>query len=155
MLTVRLVGCMQRVDLSPGNPPWQEQIRANVVRIATILAEERDLTRILYNHAMGLDEDFDKKIRQFYQEITRRTEGAFRLGQQMGLVRKDINPRLAALQQVGSVKEVMYHLAKGGEMEFSVERMVDELISYYTDGLLLKTPAGTTRAGRPKKKRKT
>lgn len=154
VLTIRLVGCMKLIELGPGNPPWIGQIRANVIRIATILAEERELTQILYNHAMGLDEDFDRKIRGFYEELTRRTEGAFRLGQQMGLVHKDINPRVAALHLVGSVKEVMYHTTRGEDMDISTEQMVDELISYSTQGILLKPSSKRTKAVRSTGKKK-
>ena len=73
--------------------------------------------------------------------MTRRTEGAFVLGQEMGLVRKDLNPRLAALHLVGSVKEVMYHSTREGGMELSTEQMVDELVSYSIEGILLKPSA--------------
>ena len=155
VLTVRLIGCMRRVDLSPGSPPWIEQIRANVVRIATILVEERELTHILYNHAMGLDHDFDKKIGQFYETITRQTEGAFRLGQEMGLVRKDVDSRIAALHLVGSVKEVIYRLTREGKKRVSVEEVVDELISYSSKGLLVDRPVpGKKARGSIKKKRR-
>lgn len=154
VLTVRLIGCMRRVDLSSQSPPWIDQIRANFIRIATILVDERDLSRILYNHAMGLDEDFDKKIREFYETITRRTEAAFRLGQEMGLVRADINPRLTALQVVGSMKEVMYRLACEEDLGMSVEQVVDELISYSTQGILAgKNPAAKKSRGAVKRKK--
>ncbi len=157
VLTVRLIHCMKLVDLSPGSPPWIEQIRANFLRIATILIEEKELTLILYNHAMGLDQEFDRKIREFYEGITRITERAFRLGQDMGLVRKDINTGLTARHVVGSVKEVMYHAAQGG-VTMSTERMVDELISYSTRGILVDPlPPGKSRSGKPaapKKKKK-
>lgn len=149
VLTVRLQTCMRRVDLSPGNPPWQEQIRANLVRIATVLLEESELTEILYNHALGLDEDFDRKIQEFYENLTRRTEGAFKLGQEMGLARKDLNPRVAAHHLVGSLKEVIYFMTRKGDMNLSVEQMVDELISYSIQGLLenpqLPAPAKKTK----------
>lgn len=152
VLTVRLINCMKRVDLSAGSPPWIEQIRANFQRIATILTEERELTLILYNHAMGLDQEFDRKIREFYENITKITEGAFRLGQEMGLVRNDINPGLVARHVVGSVKEVMYHAARGGAIKMSTEQMVDELITYSTRGILVNHSAGA--ALRPAKKKK-
>jgi len=150
VLTVRLLNCMKRVDLSAGSLPWPDQIRANMVRIATILIDDRELTQILYNHAMGLDEDFDKKIREFYQTITRQTEGALVLGQEMGLVRKEVDPRMAARHIVGSIKEVMYQVSREGAKRGSAESIVDELMSYSTRGFLLKAPA----AGKKKSKRR-
>lgn len=135
VLTARLVNAMKLVDLSPGAPPWREQVRSNVIHIATILAEEKELTQILYNHALGLDEDFDKKIREFYDNLNERVERAFRMGQEMGIIRPGLKSRVAAAHVVGSVKEVMYRHARG-QLKISVENMVDELIEYYRHGLL-------------------
>jgi AcrR family transcriptional regulator len=142
---------MKRVDLGPAAPPWPEQLRMNVLHIATILAEERELTQMLYNHALGLDEDFDRKIREFYQNLTNRVEGAFRLGQEMGLLRPELHTRLATYHVIGSVKEVIYHLAKGGDLDLTVEAMVNELLSYYNLGLLKSQPKPQT-AKPPRKK---
>lgn len=153
VLTVRLIGCMKRVDLSPGAAPWLDQIRANLVRISTVLIEERELTQVLYEHGMGLDDDLDQKIRQFYQAITRQTEGALRLGQEMGLVRPDLGPALAAWYVVGSVKEVMYHLALAPEPD-AAERVIDELITYSTQGLLIpRAPASASRGAKQRRKK--
>jgi len=135
VLLARLLNCMKRVDLSAGSPPWVDQIKANVMRISNVLYEEQELTLILYNHAMGLDEDFDKKIREFYDSIHARTEGAFKLGQDMGLVRREVDPRLAAYHLVGSLKEVMYHMARR-DIRMSIEKVVGELMSYSTQGML-------------------
>ena len=125
-----------------------------IIRIATILAEESELTQILYNHAMGLDEDFDEKIRQFYSALVSRTEGAIKLGQDMGLIRKSINPSLAAHHLVGSVKEVMYHRACGGWSDMSTEKMVEELIGYAMAGILSSPSMPKKKKSRPRKSKK-
>ncbi len=151
ILMVRLNSAMTRIDLSPGNPPWQEQLLTNTIRIATILLEDKDLTMILYNHALGLDEDFDRKIREFYQALTARTEGAIKLGQDMGLVRKDIRPWLAAHHIVGSVKEVMFRVSQEEDNDISVKKLSEELMSYSIRGLLEKPE--TSRKGGSKAKR--
>jgi AcrR family transcriptional regulator len=140
VLTVRLINCMKRVELGPEGPPWREQIRANLVRIATVLLEERELTHILYNHAMGLDEEFDQKIREFYRRLTIQTVSALRLGQPMGLVRPDVSVDLAGRYVVGAVKEVIYFLASSPSPEKSAETVVDELLSYSFQGILLPAP---------------
>jgi AcrR family transcriptional regulator len=139
MLTIRLEACLRRVDLSPGREPWEDQIRANVSRLASILLQERELTLILYNHYMGLDKEYDTKIREFYARITNATLGALRLGQQMRLLRPDINPHLAALHMVGSVKEVIYHIAAYGEPEVPVEKLVHEMLEYHLAGIKIKS----------------
>jgi AcrR family transcriptional regulator len=149
VLTVRLINCMKRVDLTPGASPWLDQIRANLIRISTVLIEERELTQILYEHGMGLDDDLDQKIRQFYAALNRQTEGALRLGQDMGLVRRDLSPALAAWYVVGAVKEVMYHLALAPEAG-AAERVIDELIVFSTQGLVNPRPPASAK---PRKKK--
>ncbi len=150
VLTVRLQNCMRRVELSDESAPWQDQLRQNIVRISAILLEERELTQILYNHAMGLDEEFDKKIREFYETITKRTENAIVLGQSMGLFRKEIDARTASLHIVGSVKEIMYHLSME-EKEVSPEELVNELFSYSIEGMLSPIPDKKNAKDRKKK----
>jgi len=151
VLTVRLMNCMRRVDLSDESTPWLEQIRANIHRIANILVEEKELTQILYNHAMGLDEDFDKKIQEFYQNLTGRTAGAIKLGQDMKLIRKSVSPDLVAYNMVGGIKEVMFRVASG-DLEMPVEEMVDGLIAQYTTGILAE-PAKKKAARKSSRKR--
>jgi len=140
VLLARIINCMKRVELGPGSPPWTDQIKANMLRIATILIEESELTRILYNHAPGLDEDFDKKLREFYESLTHRTADALRLGQEMGLLRKNLDPVLAAHHLVGSVREVMYHFSATPGAGAKLSPMIDELMSYSTLGLLAPRP---------------
>jgi AcrR family transcriptional regulator len=134
-LTAEIQSCLRRVNLSPGNPPWEDQIRDNVRRLAKVLLENRELTMILYNHQMGLDQEYDTKIKEFWARITNNTAGALKLGQDMGLLRQDINPRLAALHMVGSVKEVIHHIAAYGEPRIALEEMVDQMLEYHLHGI--------------------
>ncbi len=151
ILMVRLNSSMTRIELSPDSQPWQDQLLANTIRIATILLEDKELTMILYNHALGLDEEFDKKIQEFYHAITKRTEGAIKLGQQMGLVRKDIRPWIAAHHIVGSVKEVMFRVSQQDDHDMSAKKLAEELMSYSIEGLL----AQPATSGKKKKSRQT
>jgi AcrR family transcriptional regulator len=137
-LTERLQSCLKRVDLSAESKPWTDQIRDNVRRLVSILLDERELTMILYNHQMGLDKEYDTKIKEFYSQLTNNTAGALKLGQEMGLLRQDINPRLAALHMVGSVKEVIHHIAAYGEPGIPVEELVNEMMEYHLNGIKTK-----------------
>lgn len=134
-LTLKLEGCIKRVDLSPGKPPWESQVRSNVSRIVSILLEDRDITLILYNHSMGLDEEYDTKIREFYSRMSGVIKGALVLGREMGLLRSDVDPHLAALQMLGSIKEVIYNIASYGESGFDLDTLVDEMLKYHLGAL--------------------
>jgi AcrR family transcriptional regulator len=152
VLTVRLMNCMRRVEISDESSPWQDQLRQNIIRISAILLEERELTKIMYNHAMGLDEEFDKKIREFYEVITKRTENAIILGQSMGLFRKEIDARIASYHIVGSVKEIMYHLSMEEE-EVSPEKLINELFSYSVQGMVVSYPQDNKKTAKNRKKK--
>jgi AcrR family transcriptional regulator len=97
---------IRRVDVSGGAPPVTEQMLDNVHRVLRILFDNADLTRILLREAVGIDEEFDLKIDEFYSRILSLIELSLRLGQQMGIVR-ECDTKIAALIVLGSVRQVM------------------------------------------------
>lgn len=150
ILTIRLSNSMSRIVIDDEHPPWTMQIKNNIARITTVLIEERELNQILYNHAMGLDEDFDKKIQQFYETITGRTEGAIKLGQEMGLVRKDVTPKIAALWTVGAAREVMYQISREKKPKVSADKLAEELVSIALGGIMLERTDTPRESGKRK-----
>jgi len=138
----RIRVCLKRLDLAEGQPPWQEQLRSNITQLTALVREEPELTQVLYDQPIGLDEDFDTKLRGFYKELTEAVEGAFSLGKEMGLIRPDIDPRIAALHLIGSAKEVLYYVSSQGLSGSEVEGLVDEVMSYTIEGLFIKDAQG-------------
>jgi AcrR family transcriptional regulator len=108
-----LTGAVRRIDTAPGAAPPLDQMHANVVRIFAVLDAERPMARILIREAVGLDEEFDRKLADFYGRVASLIEGGLRLGVQMGLVRP-CDPRLVSWCVLGSVKEVCDHLFVAG-----------------------------------------
>ncbi len=136
-LALRISNCLRRLDLSEGQPPWIEQLNSNVSRLMMTIRDAPELAQIIYSHARGLDEDFDQKISNFYEGLIRTSEGALKLGQEMGLVRTDIQTDLAAVHLVGSAKEILFHLSTKQDLGQSVEEVVSEVLSYTVDGLFI------------------
>ena len=52
------------------------------------LVENREMARILLREAVGIDDEFDAKLAQFYGRIEALIVSAVQTGQQMQLVRK-------------------------------------------------------------------
>ena len=118
-----LAGAVRRVDVSPGAPTPLDQMHEIVARVFCVLEEERAIARIIIREAVGLDEEFDRKLMDFYGRVTALLERALRLGQEMGLVR-DCDPVLASSCVLGSVKEVIDRVFVGGAAEsLSPERL--------------------------------
>ncbi len=130
---LRLREAILRID--PG-ADIRAQIRGNVGRAVDLLIEERELTRILLSHAVGLDPEFDKKLLDFYDAIAIMLERALRLGQTMGVVRP-CDCRLLSYALLGLVKEVVYRIVMAG-YEVDRDRLADELLDQSLYGLLVR-----------------
>jgi len=135
VFAVRIANCLQRINLDQGQPSWEDQLRANTAKLAALLLEETELTTILYHHGMGLDPEFDAKIQEFYSRTAAAIEGALALGQEMGIIRKGPDLKLAARNMLGSIKEVFYYLTRTRPKSVSVEALVEEMLGYHLYGL--------------------
>lgn len=97
---------IRRVDIKKSAPPVTDQMLDNVHRVLRTLSDNADLTRILLREAVGIDEEFDRKLDEFYSRILSLIQQGLRLGQQMGIVRQ-CDTQIAALIILGSVRQVM------------------------------------------------
>jgi AcrR family transcriptional regulator len=106
-LFATLASTVHRIDVSPGAPPPIDQVTAIVERIFATLDENRELARILLREAVGLDEDFDRKLADFYGRIERMIESALRTGITLGVVRP-LDPEIVSRCILGAVKEIVH-----------------------------------------------
>ena len=120
--------------------PVRSQIRANVDRALDLLLSERDFTRILLSHAVGIDPAFDRKLLDFYDAIAQMLERALALGHSMGLVRAH-DFGLMAYALLGMVKEIAYRVVVAG-YEVEPEHLAEQLLDQSLHGLLLREAAG-------------
>ncbi|MEW6774885.1 MAG: TetR/AcrR family transcriptional regulator [Bdellovibrionota bacterium] len=135
-LLERLTAVIHRVELGPGHPPILEQLHGNVERVIQVLLSNRDLPSILRRTAIGIDEDFDRKLTDFYARITGLIERALLRGMQQGLLRP-LNPNLIAKSILGSFKELAVYSATASlEDPAQLRAFSDELIRYNMEGIL-------------------
>jgi AcrR family transcriptional regulator len=116
---------LSRRDLSP-----IEQLTDNVDRVVRVFVEGPALARILFNEAVGLDPEFDKKLLDFYDGVTSMIVRALVEGERVGMVRPG-DSRARALCVLGIVKEFLYQLSLRGEGfdRAAAARTVIELIN--------------------------
>ncbi len=105
-LLATLQGTLWRIDVTANAPPPTQQLDSMVARVLQSLIENREMTSILLREAVGLDEDFDRKLGDFYGRIESLLISALETGQEMGLLRK-LSPVIMARAVLGMVKETV------------------------------------------------
>lgn len=125
-----------RIDISAGAPNPMAQLKENLMRIATLLYEHNNLTKIVLTYATGIDEDFDQKILSFYSNVYNLLETAISLGIQMEILRP-CNPAIISKCFIGSIKEIALYFINNDLNSFTIEEVVDELIQLNFVGLMI------------------
>lgn len=101
------------------------QLLGNISRVTNLLFEAPLLTRLLFNEAVGLDEEQDFQLRNFYSQILDYIHRGLKQGQEMGFVREG-KVSVMALCLLGSLKEIFYQSLLGTE-KIKKEEVVQEL----------------------------
>ena len=83
------------------------RIETAASRLSELFQNNRDLVRLSYRESMGMDERLEKMVRDFYRSMARVEADNIRLGMELGLFRRDIDPLLAAYAHIGMVERVL------------------------------------------------
>ena len=133
-LLEELGGIIKRIELDSSAPPL-EQLR-NILRSVIMLAlEDPDMTQILWSRAVGLDSEFDSKLREFYDAMLVRIASALQHGIELGLVRK-CNTKVTAHCILGCVKEVINLISSEAEAISQLDLILDEVLNFGLQGVL-------------------
>lgn len=129
-LMVDLVAGVRPIDVQADIPGQARQI----VRAIVAAALEPHVARLIFAEAVGVDEEGDAALRDFYATGLSRIEVALGVGRALGIVR-DGDLRLAARCLLGMVKENVF-MAALLEEPLDPDALVDELYAFMTGGLL-------------------
>lgn len=135
-LLVRMRSTVHGVDLSPEAPPVEEQLVAIVHRILDAFAHNQELTTILVREAVGLDEDVDEKLREFYANLHDYIRTSLDTGVSVGILRADLDTEVAATAVLGSFKQIMEQQLWRGSSGMNVQRYVRGLLDVHLHGLM-------------------
>lgn len=105
-LLATLQATVRRIDVASGAPAPHVQLDAMVTRVLDALVANREMAGLLLREAVGLDEDFDRKLRDFYGRIEALVVSALETGQAMGIVRP-LPSAIVARAVLGMVKETV------------------------------------------------
>jgi AcrR family transcriptional regulator len=110
------------------------QILGNLQRVADLLVKNSLFIKLLFSDAVGLDADFDERLRVFYGKILDYIRRGLKQGQEMGFVREGDIPVLATCL-LGCVKEVFYQSVLGTEKP-STNAIVREIYTLVVNGIV-------------------
>jgi AcrR family transcriptional regulator len=135
-LLATLQSTVRRIDVTPGAVAPMQQLDTMVARVLDVLVENRELAGLLLREAVGLDEDFDRKLNDFYGRLEALIVSALETGQELGLLRA-LSPIIAARAVLGMVKETVQWAivdAPPGQRT-DVKKLSHELIALTVSGI--------------------
>jgi len=105
-----VVSVVVPIDVSA---PIPDQVWANLERLVRAIMVE-DVARVLFSEAVGIDEEGDEALREFYGAALQRIETALQTGQQLGVVYEG-DVKLKARVLLGVIKEPVVQAKLYGE----------------------------------------
>jgi AcrR family transcriptional regulator len=136
-LLATLDSCIKGIEVGEGEPPVGLQMRGNLSRILATLAQNRPLAHILLRAAVGLDPDFDRRVDDFYRQVSNRIAEGVSLGLEMGIVHP-CDPHVAAIMILGAIKEVVYQYLVATDGEPDWDEVTNEVLGYVVRAVLTK-----------------
>ena len=129
---------LRRVDLGEGAPPVEEQFRNNIRRVFQYFIDNPSLARILVSQAAGLDEESDEHLDQGIHLMKAAIRSYLEEGQQRGYLR-GFNAEAYSYLIVGGLKEALAQLVVYGNLDVSLDELIDSIVQYNCFGLLKPT----------------
>jgi AcrR family transcriptional regulator len=126
---------IQHIDTNDSGRSVGLQVRGNISRIVALLLNDRAMTKILLTDALGMDADFDRKLRAVYDEIYQLLADSLTEGQQLGIVAEG-DTRIMAWLSGGAMKELLYQCVVGGAAELTAEKLTDQVFDFLRAGYL-------------------
>jgi AcrR family transcriptional regulator len=124
------------VDTRENAPPIGEQLVETVSRIVRAVEEHRELTRIILREAVGLDEEVDEKLRDFYRTLHVFIELSLENGKRLGLVR-DVDTDIVASCILGQIKYLLEERIMNDEQrDVDPSRIGRAVLDYNLRGVL-------------------
>jgi AcrR family transcriptional regulator len=119
----------------PGSPTeYVDHTRTNARNLIRVLTDNRQLTRMAYGEAAGLDPRLTDLWRKFYREIAEVEARNLEFGIQLGVVRR-CHAFLQAYVHIGMVERVMLELLEHPEDFPPIDELVDEMLRAGYEGL--------------------
>jgi AcrR family transcriptional regulator len=133
-LLLEIRGNMVGVDMSPTAPPVRDQILRNVRNTFEAFQAEPELAMLVLREAVGLDEEADRKLREFYDQLHSWIVASLENGKSLGLVR-ELDSDNVAWMMIGGVKQIL-QLVIEKRSPLDLDRMTEVVLDYNLQGVL-------------------
>jgi AcrR family transcriptional regulator len=131
----RLHLTIQHIETADASRPVPQQVRGNISRIVGLFLHDRAMTKILLTDALGMDVDFDRKLRAVYDEVYNLLAESLREGQQLGIVAEG-DTRVMAWLSGGALKELLYQCSTGAAGDVNPDKLADQVFEFVSVGYL-------------------
>lgn len=137
-LLVQLRDTVVGVETGPDAPPVPDQLLVTVTNVVRVVEDHRLLATIILREAVGLDEDVDQKLTDFYGSLRRFIDESLENGQRMGIVRTDLDTGIVAACILGSIKYILeQYVVHAPDEDFDAHRVGRAVLEYNLRGVLV------------------
>lgn len=135
---LQLIEDIGRSVAEAGGADFLARAEHAALAIMRVFTENRELARLAYRDSMGRDADLEAMLRTFYRELAEVEARNIRLGIELGLIRKDVDPLLTAYAHIGMAERVLLQLLDDENSLPPPETVVRELVRLAFEGLSLR-----------------
>lgn len=134
-LLVRIRGSVSGVVLGPDAQPIDQQLLATVKNVFAAFLNNPALTRIVLRQAIGLDDEVDKKLKEFDERLHVWLVASVEAAKALGWSRA-VDASAAAWCVLGSLKEVVWQALETHRSKPAIDRLAEAFVDYNLRGLL-------------------
>jgi AcrR family transcriptional regulator len=121
-------------EQTPSPSDYFDRVRRGAVGLLEMLQQNRQLARLAYREALGVDEQLTALLQTFYREIADLEVKNLELAMQLGVVRK-CHPLVVAYMHIGLTERVILEMLERPDDFPPIEQIVDELLRTGYEGL--------------------
>lgn len=132
LLLERIEANIVGVDLRDGAAPMRDQVLVSVRRVLAAFRADKSLARLTLREAVGVDDETDRKLDEFYRQLHSWLQTSLNNGQALGLLR-DIDSEYVAWSILGSVKQLLWLVID--EPNADLDRLGAVLLDHHLCGI--------------------
>ena len=121
-------------EQTPSPSDYFDRVRRGAVGLLEMLQQNRQLARLAYREALGVDEQLTALLQTFYREIADLEVKNLELAMQLGVVRP-CHPLVVAYMHIGLTERVILEMLERPDDFPPIEQIVDELLRTGYEGL--------------------
>jgi len=121
-------------EQTPSPADYFDRVKSGAVGLLATLQQNRQLARLAYREANGVDEQLSALLSNFYREIAEVEVRNLELAMQLGVIRR-CQPLVVAYMHIGLVERVILEMLERPDDFPPIETIVDELLRTGYEGL--------------------